>query len=239
MSSFQLGLYERSGREPQGLAYDGEYLWLMDACNMTLGDIQPNPLNIPYIYRLTTNGSIVSSFPPPNFDELEPFPPKYNPNTKDLAWDGSRLRLAVSGSDEGRIYKINPASPNPDDWIKLQHTQVPFGVGWGGGNIWTVDNKTGTVYRVNPNTGSTISSFETSAEMGTPRKPGGLAYETGADRIWLTGFGKYDKIYGYTTTGSFVKSFDTSPATHPIGLTWDGTYLWLVDGCSDYFYKIQ
>lgn len=232
VSSFRVGpTGARDGRNPQGLAYDGQYLWLMDACFKD----EYNPINVPYFYKITTAGSIAGSFPPPELG----YP--YDCNYKGLACDAGYLRLAASGGVKGRIYLIDINNPGADPTYITVENELPFGTGWepsqvGAGYAWEVDNKTGKVYRINPTTGATEDSFNTN--VGTLRRPGGLAYESGADRVWISGYGKADQIFGYTAAGSLVGSFDP-PSTHPMGLTWDGGYLWYVDGCTDYFYKIE
>jgi hypothetical protein len=228
VGSWQLGLEAgRAGRNPQGLAYDGQFLWLVDA--------NFKSINRPRFYKITTGGSIVTSFLAPTLG----YP--YDANYKGITWDGGYLRLAASGGANGRIYLIDINDPGGDFTYVTVENELPFGTGWepsqvGAPFVWEVDDKTGKVYRINPATGATEDSFNT--DVGTLRRTGGLAYETGADRVWISGYGKNDQIYGYTNAGSFVGSFN-APSTHPMGLTWDGAYLWYVDGCTDYFYKIE
>ena len=226
VSSWCLGMeIFRTARNPQGIAYDGQYLWLVDANFKG---------HIPSFFKITKTGSIVTSFPVPTLGEW------YDANYKGLGWDGGYLRLAASDGSTGRIYRIPPVEGASGTFVSVENYQ-PFGVGWepsqvGAPYVWEVDNKSGKVYRINPATGATEDSFNT--DVGTLRRPGGLAYESGADRVWISGYGKGDKIYGYTAAGSLVGTFN-APSTHPMGLTWDGGYLWYVDGCTDYFYKIE
>jgi len=220
----------RAARNPQGLAWDGTYLWFLDA------NFQHS--KEPYIYKIDFDessgaGEIISSFVVPGL--------KYN--QKGLAWDGTYL-LSAAAESGGRIYVIDPSEPGnatylsvgPDYPYGLAFEESPFGVS----SIWTVDNKEKRVYELSRNTGSTVSSFP--IDVGADREPAGLSFD--GTYLWLSAFGKNDKLYGYTKAGSLVGTFTAEPfptggRAHPIGATWDGDYLWYVDGCTDYFYRIQ
>jgi hypothetical protein len=84
------------------------------------------------------------------------------------------------------------------------------GLAYGGGNLWAVDDVTDTVYSLDPNTGSVVSSFSLT-NPGTIF-PTGLAYSDNYSMI-LVGF------WNNSTTGYVYK------------YTYTGTYLGMVDMC--------
>ena len=119
-------------REPRGLTWDGQYLWLA-------GDSQRR------IYKLNpSTGEVISSFASPNS-----YP-------RGLTWDGQYLWLA--GYSPKRIYKLNPSTgevissfAGPDG--------VPEGLAWDGQYLWLAGDNPDRLYKLNPSTGEVISSF--------------------------------------------------------------------------------
>jgi len=212
ISSFRLNPEsEELARISQGLAFDGTYLVYGDSYDWTTG-FQPK------IYKLTTGGSVASSFNAP-----APDPPYH----KGLAWDGSYVWVAIAG--EKRIFKADGGNT----YITTEN-DYPYGLTLYGGYFYEVDAKSSDVYKIDPKSGETVSSF--SGPTPTDSKCFGLAND-GA-YLYISTYGRNDKIYKYTFGGSEVSSFD-APCDHPVGLAYDGTYLWCVDDELEYFYQFE
>ena len=216
ISSFQLppetGFEYKSGRASQGLAYDGTYLLYLDVC--WEGDFRPT------IYELTTGGSIYSSYQAPEID------PPYH---KGLAWDGDYVWISKASWTGNWVMPISPFGgpiTTPNDF--------PYDITYYDGYIYEVDGAEGTVYKIDVSTGSTVDSF--SGPDVTDDRFFGLAND--GTYLYVGTYGRDDRIYKYTFGGSLVSSF-AAPTDHPLGLAYDGTYLWCVDDQTEYFYQFE
>jgi hypothetical protein len=108
-----------------GVACDGEYLWYATAGNH----------NWNYVYELTKQGSVVSSFQAPHGSGFL--------NT-DVDWGDSYLWLAQASSAGGVVYQMTTTGSVVYS-IFLQSRQ-PTGVAWNGKNTWFVDGNNDWVY---------------------------------------------------------------------------------------------
>ena len=215
-------LFTAPGPSPQGLAWDGTYLWVSDDSTDTIYKVNPS------------DSSVVLSFDSPGSDP------------KDLAWDGTNLWV-VDG-EEVTMYKLNPAN---GDTISSIHLEIEYtdsctvelsGLAWDGSHLLysyiitkdsliTFSNK---IQRINPQT-KEIDEYDLFA---TAR---GLAYD--GNSSWYSslrsegysiGATRKLAIPNYNTTAYFF-----TPGYYPFGLTWDGTYLWLADDVTNTIYKIE
>jgi hypothetical protein len=216
ISSFQLPpeTVDREARMSQGLAFDGTYILYLD-------DYREG-IFYPTIYELTTTGSIVDSFEAPEND------PPYH---KGLAWDGDYETVWISKAGANNNH-IRPAS-GPGEVIETPN-DFPYDITYYDGYLYEVDGRDGTVYKIDPDTASTVDSFS------GPDVPYGRFFGLTNDgsNLYVGTYGRYDRIYKYTFGGSLVSSFD-APTDHPLGLTYDGTYLWCVDDQTEYFYQFE
>ncbi|HID93997.1 MAG TPA: hypothetical protein EYP60_07865 [bacterium (Candidatus Stahlbacteria)] len=88
--------------------------------------------------------SIVNSFPTPG------------DNARGLAWDDTHLWCADATTD--RIYKLDASDGSIISWFSFNVSDNYGGLTWSlNNNIWVANGV--YVYRVNPLTGDTISSF--------------------------------------------------------------------------------
>ncbi|UCE27019.1 MAG: hypothetical protein JSW52_11830 [Candidatus Coatesbacteria bacterium] len=97
--------------------------------------------------------------------------------------------------------------------------------------LWNADWITEKIYKINPDTGAVVSSFNAPGSW-----PTGLTLV--GTYLWNADWGE-GKIYQINpNTGAVVRSFD-SPGVLPIGLAWDGACLWNVDRERDEINKID
>lgn len=110
-----------------GVAYDGEHLWYS-----TAGSHYWN-----YVYKLTTKGSVISSFQAPHGAGFL---------NKDVDWGGSYLWLAQSGNVGGVIYQMT--STGSVVYSFFLAGRRPTGVAWDGKHVWFADGGNDWVYQM-------------------------------------------------------------------------------------------
>lgn len=117
---------------PQGLAYDGEYLWNVDRKSDMIYKIDPK------------DGSLVDSLPTPG----------YVP--RGLTWDGERLWCV--DAEEELIYAINPATEIVERTIFCPVSR-PGGLAWDGSYLWIADDGDNMIHQISSEDGTTIVSI--------------------------------------------------------------------------------
>ena len=117
---------------PQGLAYDGEYLWNVDRKSDMIYKIDPE------------DGSVVDSLPAPG----------YVP--RGLTWDGRRLWCV--DADENVIYAINPTTEIVERTIYCPVSR-PGGLAWDGEYLWIADDGDNKLHQISSEDGTTIVSI--------------------------------------------------------------------------------
>lgn len=136
LSSFDAPGQSSQGPHPQGLAFDGTYLWSVDFLDGK-------------IYKLSKSGAVIGSIPAPSGI------------ASGLAWDGANLW--VSEWYTYKIYKLNPEngqilmSFNAPDFEE----KPPYGLAWDGSYLWA-SNSNG-IYKLDPATGAVLASCNDSA----------------------------------------------------------------------------
>ncbi len=116
----------------QGVAFDGEHLWIADRSS-------------DQIYRIDAADSLVS-------DSLEA--PGYIP--RGLAWDGTWLWCADAG--EQQIYAIDPASRIVERTIPCPVSN-PTGLAWDGQHLWLGADGDRELHKISDEDGTTIVSI--------------------------------------------------------------------------------
>jgi len=138
---------DTSGASPEGLAWDGTYLWSADENDVRIRKLDPR------------TGDIISTITPDH-------PPE------GLAWDSKGPYLWYCDElDTDSIYKLNPKTGNVLDSFPAPHAD-PDGLTWDGENLWNSDDGTGEIYKIDPGTGNVLKSF---ASPGP--NPDGLAWD--------------------------------------------------------------
>ncbi len=106
----------------------------------------------------------------------------------------------------------------------------PSGLTWDGQHLWVTDFQTDKIYELDKN-GKVLRSIESPAYW-----PTGLAFD--GKYLWNSDVkgqipqgDEYHngKIYQIDPKDGFVLKTITAPTPSPIGLAWDGAYLWCVD----------
>jgi sugar lactone lactonase YvrE len=156
--------FSAPGNDPEGLAWDGQYIWHVDSGSAyDLGCEEAKP----YIYKID----------PQSGDATRMFEaPGPGCNAEDLAWDGDYLWY-VDGATEAEaegttsIYRIDPASgavvtsfdaPGPH----------PSGIAWDGSHLWLSDYWVAKIYKIDPGDGKVIETISAPSS-----NPGGLAWD--------------------------------------------------------------
>jgi len=117
---------------PQGLAFDGKYLWNVDR----LSDM---------IYRIDPEtGAVTDSIPTPG----------YVP--RGLAWDGRLLWCA--DAEDGLIHAINPESEIVEQTIYCPISS-PSGLAWDGSYLWICTERGDEIHQISSEDGTTIKSI--------------------------------------------------------------------------------
>lgn len=125
---------------PQGLTWDGKYLWNVDRKSDQIYQIDP------------ASGAIRDSLPTP----------AYVP--RGLTWDGQRL-WCVDG-EESQIYAINPKTRIVEKTIYCPASR-PAGLTWDGEYLWLADDGADELLQLSTEDGTTITSIPSPA--GTPQ----------------------------------------------------------------------
>ena len=194
--------------DPQGLAWDGEFLWVADDSTDSLYKIDPE------------DGSIVSSFPTPGS------------KPRGLTWDGNHLWCADTKSDT--IYKLDTNYASVISSIPAPHHTVK-GLTWDGQYLYCCYFAGWSSSILKINLSDTSFSFFVFTR-GTPQGLACNGENIwNCEDIFGTTLGWIDQ---YTlSTGNRTNSFDT-PGYYPTGLMYDGRYFWLTDNETDSLYKL-
>lgn len=152
---------------------------------------------------------------------------------RDAAWDGSALWIGENFNS--RIYKIDPSTGNVLSSFYGPDSN-PWGLAWNGVELYSAtitmyhyppgDTLPDWVYQVTTS-GSKINKWE--APDSPDATPRGAAYDPVTRSLWLCDY-YYDKIYEINPTNGTVLSSFTFPGTEARGLTWDGQFLYAIDG---------
>jgi len=188
------------GSSPRGLAWDGTYLWHYD--------VDDNK-----IYKLTTSGTIISSFNNPLSTSLG-----------GIAWDGNCLWLSNHDFPNGCFINRVTTTGVIIDSFFLPGLLIG-GLDWDGTYLWVAERD--IIYKVTT-TGTIVDSFN-----APDYSFHSIAWDGAYFWISSSYVGKIHKVSAY---GEVLSNFDSSATG---GLTWDGSYLWGVDSFSDIICKID
>ena len=125
---------------PQGLTFDGKYLWNVDRLTDMIYKIDPG------------NGAVIDSIESPG----------YVP--RGLTWDGSLLWCV--DAEEKVFFAINPKTRIVEKTIYCPVSK-PAGLAWDGENIWIADYGADEIHKISTEDGTTINSIPAPSRMTT------------------------------------------------------------------------
>jgi hypothetical protein len=180
------------GGSPQGLAFDGNDIWLCASGTDRL------------IMKLDTTGaqlSVVSSFPAPTPSGI----------IRGIVWESNYVWLTVSGlAPTGRIYKMNPSNGAVVDSINTPGVE-PRAITFANGILYCNDTTIDTVFAYNATNKNWTGVF------GTPIPPGGTTanrFATGmtwdGSNFWIANStGNYDHVFRVSLSGTILMYFES------------------------------
>jgi len=204
---------------PRGLAWDGEYLWLVHYQDYSdLGlivKINPN------------NGHVLDSFPSPGT------------RPKGLAFGGNYLWIVDVQNNKYKIFKIDPTDNGKViDYFSLDSgglldIEEPIGLAYGGNHLWVLDKEEKKIYNIDL-IDKTLYSINSPTNY-----PGDLAWD--GNNLYVAGGYNRKIIYKVNPLNSeVIKEIDLPGEDSCVyGLTWDGSYLWMVDDCNEIIYQLD
>ena len=213
-----LASFPTPGPSPQGLAWDGEYIWMSDDSTDTIYKLDPQ------------DGSVILSFPSPG------------PESKGMTSDTTYIWCLDDSLRH--IYKLDKETgaaldsiPFPAEVDYMPTADLPFyGVTWDGEYLWIsfFAGWSSKILRIDTNAGTVDRSFFCDAE--DLAFDGVYLWNVDSQHGAYKGFvKKRDILFGF---GNMIAWFRT-PGYYPTGLTYDGTYFWLTDCGDDSVYIIQ
>jgi DNA-binding beta-propeller fold protein YncE len=217
ITSFDAKLYPFADpADPEGLAWDGSYLWVVDDVGNEAYKVDP------------TTGNVIYYFSTKPF----PYTSYYARDPEGLSWYDNYLWISDDVSDQ--IYKVDPASGKALSYLSIAaYSFEPEGLTYAGGYFWVVDDNSDEIYKVDPNTGNKLLSFAA---------PGSDCEGLGWDGVsLLVGDSELGMIYRVDpSTGAVQLSYDILSITKtPAGLAWDGRYLWVSSRGREKIYQLD
>lgn len=207
--------FESPGDYPEGLCYDGTYLWSNNFTDGTLFQVDLG------------TGAVAHSFQGNGLPR----------QPEGLAWDGANIWTC--DWQTGKIHKLRPEG---DRLEILAVYDKPAGAGrtvgltWDGDHLWlstwysdTYDK--GQLWELDATDLHVLRRFDLPVYWVEDLAWDGR-YIWSVDWLFRIGFA-ID-----TTTGDTLNTYRT-PGPHPVGQAWDGRYLWVSDTDSDSLYAID
>ncbi len=169
------------------------------------------------IYKIDTSGNVLTSFAVPE-------------DPAGLAFDGSNLWY--TSTDFDNIYGITTTGSNTATF----GTECcdPRGMTYNGNNLAYVNYWLNKVNVIN-SSGGLINSINVPANPFSLR---GLTHDGSSYYVSQQDFSSTGKILQLDASGGIVDSFNT-PGPAPYGLTFDGTYFWLLETFPTKIYQLD
>jgi sugar lactone lactonase YvrE len=202
--------FPSSFASPDGLMWDGKFLWATDCGATRIDKVDP------------ATGNVVGSIDIPGVFSDE------------MAWDGTSFWISDHASTEmpemsttpPRIYRVDPISQTVLDYFDAPGlSKYPMGVAWDGEKLWNVDTWDRQIYRLDPQTGAIERSIPAPASGSC-----GMTWDGAC--LWLTDAATDGLIYHLDPeTGEVLRSFPGpgGPGHQATGVAWDGKNLWVHD----------
>ncbi len=184
---------------PDGIATDGEVLYVSDCASSVIKIISPEDGSV--IGQKTVSGHRLDH----------------------LAWDGSRMW--INDHDGMSVILQVDLAGKPQ---VVQKFSMPFanvmGVAWDGERVWTMDAGGLGVYTMDPSTGETTYRFRTPGG-----NPCGIGWDGRCVWIGDLSTRRYYQIDPDTGDVQVSFVIPGGPTALPTGIMWDGGHFWVVD----------
>lgn len=184
---------------PDGIATDGEVLYVSDCASSVIKVISPDDGSV--ISQKTVSGHMLDH----------------------LAWDGSRMW--INDHDGMSVIMQVDLAGKPQ---VVQKFDMPFanvmGVAWDGEKVWTMDAGGLGVYTMDPSTGETTYRFRTPGD-----NPCGIGWDGRCVWIGDLSTRRYYQIDPDTGDVQVSFVIPGGPTALPTGILWDGGHFWVVD----------
>ncbi|MCP8323651.1 MAG: Ig-like domain-containing protein [Candidatus Methylarchaceae archaeon HK02M2] len=201
--------FDPPGEDPDGLAWDGNYLWNADNEDHKIYKLNPS------------TGEVVTSIE---------FSPKWH--LSDLTWGESSLWAFT-----GDIYRINPSTGEVIKSFESPGKYHPGGLAWDGQSLWHSDYEENKINRINPSTGEVIKSFDSPGN--NPEGLAWDGHYLWIATVSRSSMRSNAIIYKVSPSTGAVKDSFSYPDKGVSDLAWDGHYLWIIDNDDDKIYKID
>lgn len=203
------------GSSPQGLAWDGKYLWVVDDSTDRIYKLDPS------------NGAVLLSLASIGSDP------------RGLVWDGKCLWNSDNSSH--KIYRLDSAKGSMISAIDAPVMEVKRGISplggltWDGNYLWSgwIAGWSSRMNQVNPKDGSVNRFIFT---KGVPR-----ALASDGKFLWSAtdnGGIRLGIIYQYDLSTELEVTHFDAPGYYPTGLTFEGKNLWCADKVTRKIYKL-
>ena len=201
------------------LAWEGNSLWVAE--NATSSIYKMDPLS----------WSVMSSFADPGT------------NPWGLAWDGvnvlntkpSLINLPPDDTKEDYVYSLTTTGQQLNSWLApLSPNATPHGLAFDAAtdSLWLSDSYTNTIFKLNPSTGSILSSLPF-----PDSDPRGLAWD--GQYLWAIDNSTM-LLYKLSVEGAVVDTFSIAAlGSDPEGLAWDGQSFWISENSTDKIYQVS
>ena len=192
----------------QDAAWDGNSVWVADVSTTVLYEIDPS------------DGSVLSQIDHPGGNPFGLTSDGTNLFVGDLTSDGNR------GPSSDQVFEITTAGATVNSWATPDSPDsAPAGLAYDGttGNLWLADDisTSNTVYELNADDGSVISSF--SYPGGTELR--GITWRNGQlfaiadENLQILQLDSSGNILGFASIAEL--------GSNPRGITWDGNSFWV------------
>ncbi|MBI5481730.1 MAG: hypothetical protein HY906_22935 [Deltaproteobacteria bacterium] len=195
---------------PDGLMWDGQYLWATDCSTSRIDKVDPR------------TGQVVGSIDVTGV------------NSDELAWDGDAMwvsdhtatEMPGMGAPPPRLYRVDPETATVlASFDAPGASKYPMGMACDGESLWNLDPWDRKIFQLDPATGATKRSIPAPA-MGAC----GLTFDGAC--LWVTDAATDGRVYHVDpASGEVLSSFDGpgGPGHQTTGVAWDGRDLWLHD----------
>jgi len=196
---------------PNGLAWDGNFLWLLGGHYDTF-------------YKISTGGSVISYFTPAEPGGI---------NGNGAAFDGTNLwgMFIKHTSQPGKIFEYTTSGTYVSSFISPGIHN--FGITWDGNNLWVSSRSEQMIYQMSKE-GTVLSSFPVphANPMDMAWNGTHLFYAAKDDKliVEVTTDGVIIDTYDITVISSDMK---------PTALTFDGNNFWVSDQEHDIIYQVE